>query len=76
MSRTNETRSRKWHETCKCIYRLNEIICNNKQRLNEEKCRCELKELIDNGVCDKEFIWNPSNWKCECDKSYVILVNI
>ena len=76
MSRTNETRSRKWHETCKCICRLNEIICNNKQRWNEEKCRCELKELIDNGVCDKGFIWNPSNWKCECDKSYVILVNI
>ena len=30
---------------------------------------CECKELIDKGVCDKEFIWNPSNCKCECDKS-------
>ena len=29
MSLTNETRSIKWHETCKCICRLNEIICNN-----------------------------------------------
>ena len=29
MSRTNETRSVKWHETCQCICRLNEIICNN-----------------------------------------------
>ena len=29
MSRTNETRSVKWHEICKCICRLNEIICNN-----------------------------------------------
>ena len=28
MSLTNETRSIKWHETCKCICRLNEIICN------------------------------------------------
>ena len=69
MSRTNETRSRKWHETCKCICRLNEIICNNKQRWNEEKCRCEYKELIDKGVWDKGFIWNPSNCECECDKS-------
>ena len=34
MSRTNETRHIKWHETCKCICRLNEIICNNKQRWN------------------------------------------
>ena len=32
MSRTNETRSIKSHETCKCICRLNRIICNNKQR--------------------------------------------
>ena len=69
MSRTNETRTIKWHETCKCICRSNEIICNNKQRWNEEKCRCESKELTDKGVCDKGFIWNPSNYKCECDKS-------
>ena len=32
MSRTNETRFIKWHETCKCICRLNGIICNSKQR--------------------------------------------
>ena len=30
---------------------------------------CKCKELIDKGVCDKEFIWNPSNCECECDKS-------
>ena len=43
MSLTNETRSIKWHETCKCICRLNGIICNNKQRWNKDKCRCERK---------------------------------
>ena len=25
--------------------------------------------MIDKGICDKRFIWNPSNFKCECDKS-------
>ena len=25
--------------------------------------------MIDIGVYDKGFIWNPSNCKCECDKS-------
>ena len=25
--------------------------------------------MIDKGICDKGFIWNPSNWECECDKS-------
>ena len=34
-----------------------------------KKCRCECKELIDKSVCDKRFIWNPSNCECECDKS-------
>ena len=24
--------------------------------------------MIDKGVCDKGFIWNPSNCECECDK--------
>ena len=52
MSRTNETRHMKWHESCKCICRLDKIICNNKERWNEEKCRCECKELIDKEVCN------------------------
>ena len=70
MSLTNETRHIKWHETCKCICRLDKIICNdNKQRWNQDKCRCECKELTDKGVCDKGFIWNPSNCECECNKS-------
>ena len=25
--------------------------------------------MIDKGLCDTEFIWNPSNCKCVCDKS-------
>ena len=69
MSRTNETKNIKWHETCKCECRLDAIVCNNKQRWNKNKCRCECKELIDKGVCDKGYIWNPSNCECECDKS-------
>ena len=24
--------------------------------------------MIDKGICDKVFIWNPSNCECECDK--------
>ena len=36
MSRTNKTRFIKWHETCKCICRLDGIICNRKQRWNED----------------------------------------
>ena len=69
MSRANETRHIKWHKTCKCKCRLDASICNNKQRWNDDKCRCERKELIAKGMCDKGFIWNPSNCECECYKS-------
>ena len=52
MSRCNETKHIKWHETCKCKCRFDTSVCNNKQRWNNDNCRCECKELIDNGSCD------------------------
>ena len=36
--------------------RLDAIVCNNKQSWNNDKCRCECKELIDKGVCDRGYI--------------------
>ena len=69
MQRINEARHMIWHETCKCIHRLTASVCNNRQRFNEETCRCQCKELIDKGICDKVFIWNPSTCECEFDKS-------
>ena len=58
-----------WHETCKCICRLTEPICNFKQVWNKDKCQCECKQdLINNLVCEKGYIWNPSTCECECDK--------
>ena len=75
MSRTNETGNIKRHETCKGKCRTDASVCNNKQSWNEDKCRCEYKELIDKDVWDKAFIWNPSNCECECDK-YVMMENI
>ena len=60
----------KWHELCRCKCRLDAIVCNNKQCSNNDKFRCEFKELI-----DKDVSWNPSN--CECDViSHVILASI
>ena len=56
MSRTNETRHTECHKTYKCKRRLDASVCNSKQRWNEDKCRCECKELIDNGMCDKGIL--------------------
>ena len=43
MSRTNETRHTEWIETCKCKYicRLDVSVSNDKQRWNNNKCKCE-----------------------------------
>ena len=66
MPRTNETRHIKWHETCKWICTLDEIICNNKQRSNEDNADVNVKNWLIK-VRDKVLKWNSSN--CECDKS-------
>ena len=64
LSRINETRHIMWHKTCNCICRLSASVCNNRQRWNENKCRCECKRIWDKG-----YTWNPSSCQCECDKS-------
>ena len=69
MSRTNETKNMKWHEAWKCECRLDAIVCNDKQRWNNDKCWCQCKELINRSVCDRGYAWNPSNCECECNKS-------
>ena len=67
---TNQAKRIEWHETCKCKSRLDSSVCSNKQRWNEDKCRCECREeLSDKKRCNEGFIWNPSNCYCECDKS-------
>ena len=54
-----------WHKICKCECKFGANVCKNKQRWTKDKCRRECKELIDKGVCDQGFIWNPSNCECE-----------
>ena len=68
MSRTNETRHIEWHETCKCECKFGANIYNNKLGKKDIR-RCECLELIDKGVCDKGFLWNPSNCERESDKA-------
>ena len=67
ISRTNETSHEKWDEICKYKFRLDASVCNDKQCWNNDKCRCEWKEFIGKGICDKGFIWSSSN--CEFNKS-------
>ena len=42
--RLNETRSVLWHESYKCVCKLNSSVCNNKQIWNNDTCRCDCNE--------------------------------
>ena len=37
--------------------------------MNEDKCRCECRQLTDKGMGDKGFNWDPINCEWECTKS-------
>ena len=46
MTLTNKTKQIIFHESCKCVCRLNSIVCN------KNKCRCE---CLTNKKCGNKF---------------------
>ena len=68
LMRLNETRNVLWHESCKCVCRLNLSVCNNKQIWNSNTCRCDCNEDFASIInCTKGYMWNPSTCECQCD---------
>ena len=68
LMRLNETRNVLWHESCKCVCRLNSSVCNDKQIWNSDTCRCDCNEDFPGIIsCDKGYTWNPSTCECQCD---------
>ena len=66
--RLNETRNVLWHESCKCVCRLNSSVCNSKQIWNSDTCRCDCnKDFAGIISCDKGYTWNSSTCECQCD---------
>ena len=70
ISQQNKIKQIIFHESCKCVCRLNEIVCNNKQKWNKHKCRCE---CLINKKCGNKF-WNPNSCKCEYRKKAAYLL--
>ena len=69
LMRLNETRNVLWHESCKCVCKLNSSACNNKQIWNDDTCRCDCNEDFAGIIsCAKGYMWNPSTCECQCDK--------
>ena len=69
LMRLNETRNVLWHESCKCVCKLNSSACNNKQIWNIDTCRCDCNEDFVSIInSTKGYMWNPSTCECQCDK--------
>ena len=69
--RLNETRNVLWHESCKCVCKLNSSVCNNKQIWNSDTCRCDCNEDFAGIInCAEGYTWNPSICECQCHKWY------
>ena len=68
LMRLNETRSVLWHESCKCVCKLNSSVCNNKQIWNSDTCKCDFNEDFASIMnCTEGYMWNPSTCECQCD---------
>ena len=68
LMRLNETRNALWHESCKCVCKLNSSVCNSKQIWNSDTCRCDCNEDFAGIInCTKGYTWNPSTCECQCD---------
>ena len=68
LMRLNETRNVLWHESCKCVCKLNSSVCNNKQIWNDDTCRCDCNEDFVGIInCTKGYTWYPSTCECQCD---------
>ena len=64
----NETRNVLWHESNKCVCKLNSSECNNKQIWNSNNCTYNCNEEFAGIInCAKGYTWNPSTCECQCD---------
>ena len=54
-----------FHKSCQCDCLLDEKVCNNKQKWNLKKYRCECLKIKKCGI---GYSWNVSNCRCELKK--------
>ena len=71
ISKKNVVKNITFHKSCKCNCLLDEKVCNNKQRWNKHKCRCECLEIKE---CDNNSFWNVVNCRCEFKKATKLIV--
>ena len=71
MDLKNATKQVEFHQSCKCVCKINSNVCSEKQRFNKNKFRCE---CLINKKCQNDFVWNYSNCECEYKKAAKLIV--
>ena len=66
ISQRNGFKKIEFHKSYKCDCLLNETVCNDQQKWNKDKCRCECLKIE---KCDVGFSWNVVNCRCEFKKA-------
>ena len=59
-----------FHQSCKCGCLLDKKVCNNLQKWNKEKCRCDSLEIK---KCKVGYSWNVSNCRYEMKKLAAVI---
>ena len=62
LSKKNVLKTISFHQSCKCGYLLDEKVCNNLQRWNGNKYRCECLKIKKFKI---GYSWNVNNCRCE-----------
>ena len=60
-----------FHQNCKCKCLLDKNVCNNLQKYNKNKFRCECLKIKE---CKNGYSWNVNNCRCE-NKEFAKLIN-
>ena len=66
ISQKNTLKNIPFRKSCNCDCLLDEKVCNNKQKWNKNKCRCECLEIKER---DNNSFWNVVNCRCEFKKT-------
>ena len=62
-----------FHPSCKCSCLLDEKVCNNLQKLNGDKCRCECLKIK---KCDIGYSLNVNNCRCKMKKLASLMLKL
>ena len=65
ISKRNVLKNFSFRQSCKLGCLLDEKVCNNLQRWNKDKCRCECFKIK---YCDTGYSWNVNTCRCEMKK--------